>query len=82
MIAPLWQTPSTGKYNDTRLYRPKDWEFLRTKQRVMNIVNDAPMHLRATDGPDSFFKTLNDVLVVIQAEMISWDRYDATEGKT
>ncbi len=73
---------STGKYNDTLLYRPKDWEFLRAKQRVMNVINDAPMHLRATSDPGSFFKTLNDVLVVIQAEMISWDRYDATEGKT
>lgn len=73
---------STGKYNDTLLYRPKDWKFLRARRRIELALNDVPMHLRATRDPDSFFKVLREKLDNIESEVHAWDAYARPEGKT
>lgn len=73
---------STGKYNDTRLYRPRDWRFIQARRRIELALNDVPMHLRATRDPDSFFRVLREKLDNIESEVHAWNAYDATEGKT
>lgn len=79
---------STGKYNDTLLYRPKDWKFLQTKGRIELALSDVSARLRATHDPDSFFTVLREKLDNIESEVHTWDAYsrldayDCTQGKT
>lgn len=82
--ADTYPCTSTGRYNDTLLYRLKDWRFLQTRGRIELAL----AHLRATHDPDSFFAVLRERLDSIESEVHTWDAYnrpetyDRTEEKT